>query len=198
MLFHTWGAGVCPASKLISCSYMGVWKVGPLRTISTMSVISVLSFDIIILYYKVIVRKNPTISLERVHRYYMLVGLTLLYQGEEISTKACSYRFLSLTFYLLISGNFCGNPKAPFTPLVNSRIAVSNQPSPLRAGHHERGVELVSLFWVRSSLTIHNLSSLTKVYYLLILYHTLSALSSVYYNVSGVCRRERNRTSPNQ
>ena len=35
-------------------------------------------------------------------------------------------------------------------------------------------------------------------HYLLILYHTLSALSSVYYNVSGVCRRERNRTSPNQ
>jgi hypothetical protein len=157
---------------------MGVWKVGPLRTISTMSVISVLSFDIIILYYKVIVRKNPTICLECLEQLLQLCGAhsPLRRKYRQLAATVSS---TSLTTVCLIS------------------IAVSNQPSPLRAGHHERGVVSVSLFWVRSSLTIHNLSSLTKVYYLLILYHTLSALSSVYYNVSGVCRRERNRTSPN-
>ncbi len=41
--------------------------------------------------------------------------------------------------------------------------AVSNQPSPLRVGHHERGVELVSLFWVRSSIVTMGVSSVSCV-----------------------------------
>ena len=49
-------------------------------------------------------------------------------------------------------------PEGPFYTTSQFSNAVSNQPSPLRAGHHERGVELFSLFWVRSSIVTMGIS----------------------------------------
>jgi hypothetical protein len=72
-------------------------------------------------------------------------------------------------------------PEGPFYTTISN--AVSNQPSPLRAGHHERGVELVSLFWVRSSIVTMGVSSVRCCvisYSLVILYHNWSGKSTVY------------------
>ena len=52
----------------------------------------------------------------------------------------------------------------------------------LSVGHHERGGELVSLFWVRSSVLTYKASPISCVisYSLPILYHNWSGKSSVY------------------
>ena len=56
---------------------------------------------------------------------------------------------------------------------------MSNQPSPHCGGHHQRGVELVSLFY--SVISNYTLSFFSHS--LVILYHTFRGLSSLYYCV---------------